>query len=514
MMLLGACAVASATAQDCTVEDFRIVNANAIALRCSELRPHVTGRRVRVIEVDAAGIASRASISGDAKQDEVASRWLDVALASDLKTGKKYVVLDPGDNPAFAPITISTEAAATISLVENQHTNCTRQGKLRLLVQSQIAYSTAAQKGTLTIQDGKKYPIELTQSVTTGLGSVGEAQACLKDPGTDAGQVRNFTIDGLTNIFGEAVQAAGAATGNAAPADKTSASYYIQLDAQAGEGQKPGYTVQATVAPTLGNVGAGWYFTPSADIDMGFSKADDPTTTTNMIKLGAGLSRYFAGPRVKFDPALQYETDRHGNHRNLLFNGEAQYFGRWWRRSIAQRDFDEYIRRLNPKRDDVNDKPVPKSPDEVHVAHAGYLFELLGGVEAGGALSSDTAQSSNGATSVVVPTYSVARFKPTLSLTGEYRRASLSLQAVPRYLFTQEWVTREKESRDPADATKSIRSISARTIDSWRVFATATFLWKLDPAGHFAWSVMEKIGSESPNFDHVNQVQTGLVILY
>ena len=382
------------------------------------------------------------------------------------------------------------------------------------MVQSQIAYSTTAQKGTLTVQDGKKYPIELTQSDTTGLGSVGEARACLKDLGTDAGQVRNFTIDGLTDIFGEAVQAEGAARGNAAPADKTSASYYIQLDAQAGEGQKPGYTVQATVAPTLRNVGDGWYFTPTADIDLGFSKADDPTTTTNMIKVGAGLSGYFAGPRVKLDPVLQYETDRHGNHRNLLFDGEAQYFGRRWRRSIAQQDFDEYIRRLNPKRDDVNNKPVPKSPDEVHVARAGYLFELLGGVETGGALSSDTVQSSDGATSVVVPTYRVARFKPTVSLTCEYRRISLSLQAVPRYLFTQEWVTREKEAPDPADATKSILSISARTIDRWRVFGTATLLWKLDPAEHFAWSVTEKIGSEPPNFDHVNQMQTGLVIVY
>ena len=130
VMSLAACAVAGATAQDCTVADFRIVKANVLALRCSELRPHVTERRVKVIELDAAGIASGASISGDAKQDEVARKWLDVTLASDLKTGKKYVVLDPGENPAFAPVPISTEAAATISLVDDQHTTCTKEGKL------------------------------------------------------------------------------------------------------------------------------------------------------------------------------------------------------------------------------------------------------------------------------------------------------------------------------------------------------------------------------------------------
>src|SRR5437763_13978788 len=72
VMLLAACAVAGATAQDCTVADFRIVKANVLALRCSELRPHVTERRVTVIELDAAGIASGASISGDAKLGEVA----------------------------------------------------------------------------------------------------------------------------------------------------------------------------------------------------------------------------------------------------------------------------------------------------------------------------------------------------------------------------------------------------------------------------------------------------------
>jgi hypothetical protein len=157
---------------------------------------------------------------------------------------------------------------------------------------------------------------------------------------------------------------------------------------------------------------------------------------------------------------------------------------------------------------------VPKKAEEVNVYHWGYLFAMIAGTEAGGALSADTANSSDKKTSVTVPTYDIARFKPTLSFTGEYRRVSLSFQAVPRYLFSHESVTRETTVVDPADATKTIQQIYLRSLDGWRIFGTTTFLWKLDPAGHYAWTITDKIGSQPPNFDHVNQVETGLVVIF
>jgi hypothetical protein len=75
-------------------------------------------------------------------------------------------------------------------------------------------------------------------------------------------------------------------------------------------------------------------------------------------------------------------------------------------------------------------------------------------------------------------------------------------------------VTREATITDPADAAKTIQNIDTRSMNGWHAFGTASFLWRLDPAGHFAWSITEKIGSEPPNFDHVNQVESGLVIIY
>ena len=91
---------------------------------------------------------------------------------------------------------------------------------------------------------------------------------------------------------------------------------------------------------------------------------------------------------------------------------------------------------------------------------------------------------------------------------------SLSLLAVPRYLFPHESVTRETTVPDPADTTKMIQQIYLRSLKGWRIFGTTTFLWKLDPAGHYAWTITHKIGSQPPNFDHVNQVESGLVVIF
>lgn len=511
-------AVQMYAAGPCAVVDYRIATKRQIQVSCDDTSAQITPRVVTVTEMSDSGDRTATKITGHLAQDPDTD-WLVLSLDSDLLGGKSYLVEAEDKASAFDAYTLSTKPTATVSLVNSsQKTDCSgTSNDRRLNVQSKVAYDSSFLDGKLTIQDGATYPVSLRPSHTSGPRATGLVLACVKSYATGAGQVQTFTVVGLKNILGDAVKATGTDTSGKAPADKASSTYYIKLDAQAGQGQKPGYTIQATLAPSLRNLGAGWYLTPNADIDVGFAKSDNAKTTTDMLKFGIGASRYFSRERIEFQPSLQYETDRHGDHRNLLFDGEAKIFGNRWRGSIAERNYDEYIRRLEDdplRRSDIDIRPVPKSATEVNVYHWGYLFELTAGTEVGRALTSDTANSSDKKTSVVVATYNIARFKPTLSFTGEYRRVSISLQAVPRYLFPNESVTREVAVPDSTDPTKTFQNIYLRSLSGWHVLGTTTFLWKLDPAGHYSWTITHKMGSLPPNFDHVNQVETGLVVIF
>ena len=462
----------------------------------------------------ASGTLTGAPIPGTLAQNPSAKSWVDVSLAAKLLSGKQYLVEDTAAAPEFAAYTIGTKATATISIVKDRKTLCSDAATADLdhllKIQSKIAFDPSSLTNAhLTIQDGAAYAVGVIQRATVGPTSIGLGDVCVKNYATGAGEVQNYTVDGLKNIFGDAIKATGTDTTDKAPSDKTTASYYINLNAQAGQGQKPGYLVQATINPKLLNLGHGWYLTPNVNIDVGFSNSDTAKNTTDTLKFGLGTTRFFPSSFLEFAPSLQYETDRHGAHRNLLFDGEAQIFGKGWRHSIAQRNFDEYILRLNPARADIPTRPVPKKPEEVNVYHWGYVFGLIAGTELGKALSADTANSSDKKTSLTLPTYDIARFKPSISFTGEYRRVSLSLQAVPRYLFPHEQITRESSVPDPLDATKTIQQIYLRPLNGWRIFGTTAFLWRLDPAGHYAWTITHKMGSQPPNFNHVTRSNQG-----
>lgn len=252
------------------------------------------------------------------------------------------------------------------------------------------------------------------------------------------------------------------------------------------------------------------YVTPNADADLGFGSSDD-SKVTDMIKAGGGLTRFFAGVSTEVEPSLQYETDRHGQHRNLLFDGQAQYFGKRWRQTIAEKTFERYSDLvLNP----APGIPAPKSVNEIPSAKWGWQVELFAGVETGAALSNNTVKSSDKKTSVVLPGYAIARLRPRISTIGEYRRSSVNLSVTPRYLFAEENVTRELKTVSAASPTGTIQTIYVFRTNGWRVFGNGTFLFNLDPAGHFAWSVTYKVGSEPPKFNHVNIVETGLVLKY
>ncbi len=80
--------------------------------------------------------------------------------------------------------------------------------------------------------------------------------------------------------------------------------------------------------------------------------------------------------------------------------------------------------------------------------------------------------------------------------------------------FTHENVTREVTIPNPASAISTIQSVYLSRTTGLRTLGNLTFLWALDAPGHFGWSITYKVGSEPPNFNHVNQVETGLVVIY
>jgi hypothetical protein len=508
LMLFGMLAFArSGFAEDkCQVSDFRIVSTDEIHLYCKvRLQPALRNRDVTAYQLDSEGQRTISVVGHFTSTTQ--SHWYKVKFDSALQTGVQYQVKDTTNpaSPNFDTYTFSTKPSGKLQVIDSD--SCP--GQHEIILQSNIALNTASLSGrTLNVTDQTSQPISLQQR-SNGIADdslIGQATACVNFK-SKAGQTVDVTLPGASDIFGGAIQA----TGNYAapsPPTQSAATYYAKFDGQAGAGQKPGYTLEATTNPALANLGGQYYFVVNGNADLGFGSSDT-SKITDMIKAGSGLTRYYARSKIEFEPLLQYETDRHGSHRNLLFDGEAQYFGRNWRRSIAQRNFDEYSRRVLAGGDNA-----PKDPKEVNVYQTGLLFETHLGTELGGALSSDTVKSSDKKTSVALPTYSIARIKPSVNLTAEYKQVSLTATVTPRYLFTHENVTRETTIPDPTSAGSTIQSLYLTTKTGLRTMGNLTFLWAIDPPGHFNWSVAYKVGSEPPNLNHVNEIETGLVLIF
>jgi hypothetical protein len=493
-------------ADKCMVSDFRVVAQNEVHLYCKVRVQLATNRDVTIYQLDADS-QRITTIKGELAPTSQ-SHWYKVKLDSALATGSQYQIKDMS-NPearAFDLYTFSTKPSGKLQVVDSPSCEA---GHL-LILQSNVALNpNSLSSASLAVTYDGTQPTTLNPSNNAVQDDllIGQATGCAFF-GAKAGQTVVLTLSGSMDILSGSIRAKGSYAAPSPPLTQSAATYYAKFDGQAGVGQKPGYILEATAAPKLANLGGQYYFLFNGNADLGFGSSDT-AKISDMIKLGFGVTRYYSRSRIEFEPLLQYETDRHGSHRNLLFDGEAQYFGKNWRRSIAQRNYDEYARRVLAGGNDA-----PKDPKEVNVYHSGLLFETHLGTELGGALSSDTVKSSDKKTSVMLPSYDIARIKPSVNATAEYRQVSLTATVTPRYLFTHENVTREVTIPNPASATSTIQSIYLSRTTGLRTLGNLTFLWALDAPGHLSWSVTYKVGSEPPNFNHVNQVETGLVLIY
>ena len=317
-------------------------------------------------------------------------------------------------------------------------------------------------------------------------------------------------LQGVTDAFGQVpeVKPPKAAPPPAAPKSKDAAAWYFNFMHQAGVGLTPSWIADIKMAPVFSMLPGGFFLTPSLDVDVGQGQVGQ-TKTNDLINPKLGATRLVrTGNRtlqaMRFTPSFSYETDRAGDKRNGLFDGDWRLYFSGLNNTKAERTEDALMRArlLDPK----------ALPQDVPKAKFGYDIQIYVGTELGGSFTDNTAKSSDKSTSVLVPMYDIRRIRPHLATTFEFGNLTLSISLFPRYLFAKEFVTRETTTVQASG--KRNQTIYLSTVSGWRPYGECTLSWAFDPAGHYSVNVAYKVGSQPPNFDRVNLVQSGILIRF
>jgi hypothetical protein len=317
-------------------------------------------------------------------------------------------------------------------------------------------------------------------------------------------------LQGVTDAFGQVpqVKPPKPAPPPAAPKNKDAAAWYFNFMHQAGVGITPSWIADIKMAPVFSMLPGGFFVTPSLNVDVGQGQVGQ-TKTNDLINPKLGVTRLVRTRNrtlqaMRFAPSFSYETDRAGDKRNSLFDGDWRFYISGLYNTKAERTQEAYwrARLLNPK----------ALPQDVPKAKFGYDIQIYLGTEIGGPLTNNTSKSSDKSTSVLVPTYAVRRLRPHLASTFEFWNLTLSISVFPRYLFGTEYVTREATTLKATGKTN--QTIYLSTVSGWRPYGECTLSYAFDPSGHYSVNTAYKVGSQPPNFDRVNLVQSGILIRF
>jgi hypothetical protein len=509
----------------CSIADFRIPSKRDLYLRCQALPQVDISGEVTAVKLNALGLATAATITGhvDYKPGQSQPLWLAVKFDGDLESDASYKLLMQdkikADDRNIEPkaFNFDTAPAATIDT-----SNCAAGFTQCFFVLSNIGIDWTPAGSAKLGQNPKTCdsigPIAHFEDLSRrGIRAIGTGYINF------AGSVRlepdvKLCAAGLRDVLGGEIALKGTYKEQPAPKDKASAQAYAKLLSQAGPGAKPGWAADVRLAPNLFNLGHRYYFSPEALVDVGFGSKVEDTKSTNTIKIAAGVtkpvvSRSDAAPlqALNLTPRIAFETDRKGHHQNLLFDFDSQLF---WKGLLHSR---EAQRKKKWSTETINvakaGKDMPKLAD-YSLPKFGWQLQTFLGTEIGGALSSDMTKSQDEATSVLRPTYDIARLRPRVAGAVEFGMFEVTFMAVPRYLFTAEKVTSEQTIPDPKDATKTISQIYVKDAKGFRPYGEVSLNISVDRAGHFAISSTYKLGSVPPNFDYVSTVQTGILLRY
>ena len=99
-----------------------------------------------------------------------------------------------------------------------------------------------------------------------------------------------------------------------------------------------------------------------------------------------------------------------------------------------------------------------------------------------------------------------------LSATLEVGGLTVDASVFPRYLYAEENVTREIDTLQANGTVK--KTIVLRTVSRWQTYGECSITYAFDPAGHYAFTAVYKVGRQPPNFDRVDVVQSGVVVRF
>jgi hypothetical protein len=310
-------------------------------------------------------------------------------------------------------------------------------------------------------------------------------------------------VEGIANLFTDTVKAQSDVTLGAVPKTKDDSLLYLKFDHQAGLGSKPGYAIEAKIAPDLGPpMWGGFVWQPALNMDIGAGSVSNVKVNDTIIpSLGVTTLYRFESrtlQAIRITPAISFETNKEGNKKNLLYDQDFQFVVGFLESSRLVRAWRNY----NALKAQPGNEDLKFSND---FADWGAGLKLFVGSETGGALESQTVKASKSANTVLVPTYTVARIRPKLSGYLEYKRINLTVSVLPRFLLATEFTTRESTDG------KTIRLVPE---SGFKPYGETSLSIGLDASGHVSFTTTYKLGSQPPTYQSANTVQTGLLIKY
>jgi len=361
-------------------------------------------------------------------------------------------------------------------------------------------------------------PLDSNQQPQFDPQRIGVADLSLRDDRFRQGKAV-LDVQGVKDVFGQTIgvpKDKQKLTLKEVPKGKDDSTYYLKFGHQAGPGSTPSWSLDAKLAPVLPGDFFGYSPTLNALGDVGNGAA---ITTSNTIKLGAGLTRLYltGGPilqGIRFSPVLNFETGRDFDQkRNLVVEPDFRFYFKDFNHSRALRIRRAFVARHEElARTSPEDAAKLDPQDREFRKLTGFFAQFWTGAELGGAFLESTVTTKDKSSSVIVPTYGIIRPRPHMQATFELWRFSFDMNYAPRYVASTETVGRIVKLPDAAGVLKD-NAILDR-IHGWRQYGEVSLQIALDQSGHVSLSTTYKRGSAPPMFDKVNTVVSGISIKY
>ncbi len=344
----------------------------------------------------------------------------------------------------------------------------------------------------------KPRPADPRRLATAGVAKVTLLSETLTQAKTGA------RVEGLVNIFGETVKAETKPDKPielaAVPGSKDASKWYLRFGYQKAQGSPYSLNLDLKANPVLTHIGP-MDVQPDIVVDIAQNEpASANPRSSDTIRLGGSLYylRMFDPAKnpwllEAFDirPGAALETDREISKKNVLAGAESQLYLRGFTKTTEM----QRRRRAAPKH---------LSTDEVAPANLGYAIGIYFGFEAGKSVIAQTFSNIAKTGTILVPTYTIARFWPRIRQTYELGPITFDVNTTVKYLGDPELVGHEE----------SDGSLDLRAVKGWRFYGEGSMLFALDRGKHANFVVTWKRGARAPNWIDMNTVITGFGFAY